>query len=266
MAEITVRKIRFSFDESIELDGSDEMLASLLPMLGLSMTMPYLEPYLIRTMRSALPQISDPELAEDTRRFSQQEGHHYRNHSLFNDRIRKSFDPATAERLRALERDMEADYQRYTKGKPLRFNVAYAEGFEAMTCASALAMAEHGSFDQPQMLPGGEIWAWHMAEEIEHRTVAFNVYRHLVGSYAYRIVFGTWAQYHYGSYVARFARCMAAGLGRKLVRPNSPMHRAALRRYLRTWSPRYDPAKIDVPEGVDRLLERYSAVAKQASA
>ena len=266
MADITVRKMRFAFDQPLDLAGPDEMLATLLPMLGLSMTMPYLEPYLIRTMRTALPEISDPELCEDTRRFSQQEGHHYRNHALFNEQIRKSFDAATAERLRAIERELEADYQRYSKTKPLRFNVAYAEGFEAMTCAGALAFAEHGSFDQPETLPGGEIWAWHMAEEIEHRTVAFNVYRHLVGSYFYRIVFGSWAQYHYTSYIARFARCMAAALDRKLTRPSSPMHRSALRRYVRTFSPRYDPAKIDVPEGVDRLLERYTAVAKQASA
>jgi predicted metal-dependent hydrolase len=100
-----------------------------------------------------------------------------------------------------------------------------------------------------------------MAEEIEHRTVAFGVYRHLVGSYPYRIALGTWAQWHYVSYIGRFARCMADGLGRKLVRPSSPMHRSALRRYLRTWSPWYDPAKIVVPEAVDRLLARYSAMA-----
>ncbi len=44
------------------------------------------------------------------------------------------------------------------------------------------------------------------------------------------------------------------------------MHRSALRRYLRTWSPRYDPAKIEIPEGVDRLLARYSAMADSDAA
>jgi predicted metal-dependent hydrolase len=67
MSDITVRKIRFSFDEPIDFDVSDEMLSAILPPLGLSMTMPYLEPYLIRTMKVALKQITDPELAEDTR-------------------------------------------------------------------------------------------------------------------------------------------------------------------------------------------------------
>jgi predicted metal-dependent hydrolase len=104
-----------------------------------------------------------------------------------------------------------------------------------------------------------------MAEEIEHRTVAFGVYQHLVGSYAYRIVAGSWAQWHYLSSVLRFARCMADALGRRLVPPAAPLRRAVLRRYRRTWSPRYDPARIDVPEGVAGLLARYSSLAARAS-
>jgi predicted metal-dependent hydrolase len=265
MADITVRKIRFSFEAPFDFEVPDERLGAMLPPLALSMTMPYLEPYLIRTMKVALKRITNPVLAEDARRFSQQEGHHYRNHALLNEQIRGQFDEANAAALRAIESDLEADYQRFTRTKSLRFNVAYAEGFEAMTCAVALSAAEHGSFDG-EMLPGGEIWAWHMAEEIEHRTVAFNVYEHLVGSYPYRILAGTWAQCHYVSYIRRFARCMADALGRKPVAPRSKVQRAALRRYLRTWSPRYDPARIEVSAGVQALLDRYSDMATRLQA
>jgi predicted metal-dependent hydrolase len=260
MADITVRKIRFTFDEPIDFDVTDEGLASMLPLLGLSMTMPYLEPYLIRTMKVAIESITDPGLVEDARRFSQQEGHHYRNHAMFNNQIRSQFDEATANKLREIEAALDADYQGFTKDETLKFNLAYAEGFEAMTCAAALASAENGALESG-MMPGGEIWAWHMAEEIEHRTVAFDVYHHLVGSYFYRITAGAWAQWHYLSYIRRFASCMAEGLGRKLVNAKSPVQRATLRRYLRTFSPRYDPAKIELPEGVTELLERYSQLA-----
>lgn len=267
MSDITVRKIRFDFPAAFALSGTDAELATTLGSLALSLTMPYLEPYLIRTMKVAIPEITDPELAEDARRFSQQEGHHYRNHAAFNQTLREHFGGATAEAIRVIEANLEADYQRFTRTKSLRFNVAYAEGFEAMTCAGALAMAEHGMFDgSAGMMPGGDLWAWHMAEEIEHRTVAFSVFEHLVGSYLYRVVFGTYAQWHYISYLGRFASCMAHALDRKLPRASSPMQRSALRRYLRTFSPFYHPAKLEVPPVVGELLARYSGLAEAEAA
>ncbi len=259
MADITVRNLRFRFDEPVDFDVPDEELGTVLSTLALSMTMPYLEPYLIRTMKVAIPQISSPALVEDAKRFSQQEGHHFRNHANFNNQIRASIGETGADALREIEADLEADYQRFTKQKPLRWNLAYAEGFEAMTCATALAMAETGAFDG-EMMPGGEIWPWHMVEEIEHRTVAFGVYDHLVGSYAYRIWFGTRAQLHYLGYIKRFAVSMAKTLGREAARPPSALERDARRRYLRTFLPWYDPGKIELPAGVEDLLQRYDAL------
>lgn len=262
MTDITVRKVRFPFGEAIDLERSDAELGLILPALGLSLTMPHLEPYLIRTMKGALKQIENPALIEDTRRFSQQEGHHYRNHALFNKELRAHFGSPVAEELAAIEAALEADYQRFGQQKSLQFNAAYAEGFEAMTCSMALAAMEHDSF---AMLPGGELWAWHMAEEIEHRTVAFDVYHDLGGGYLYRIAVGTWAQLHYLGYVRRFARCMAAALGRKLTLPYGPLQRTALRRYRGTWSPRYDPARVEIPPGLDSLLARFSSQVSEDS-
>lgn len=278
MSDITVRNVRLSFEGAIDFDVSDDELGGMLPSLALSMTMPYLEPYLIRTMKVALKKITDPELAEDVRRFSQQEGHHFRNHAMFNDQIRAHFDPATTDSLREIEAALEADYQRFSRTKGLRFNVGYAEGFEAMTCAGALAAAEHMAFDSSKgdskidskadskirsnaksPMPGGDIWAWHMAEEIEHRTVAFDVFGHLVGSYFYRIFGGCWAQWHYVSYILRFQRCMVKGLGRKPGGSRDAVQTTALRNYLRTLSPFYDPAKIEMPAGVEELLAKFSA-------
>jgi len=265
LAEIAVRNIRFGFEHALDLDRPAPQLARMVGPLALSMTMPYLEPYLIRTMKVALKRISDPGLCEDVRRFSRQEGHHFRNHATLNDLVRGHFDAPVADRLSAIEADLESDYQRFSRSESLRFNVAYAEGFEAMTCAVALAAAEHGAFEDETMMPGGEIWAWHMAEEIEHRTVAFDVFAHLDGSYLYRVVFGTWSQRHFIRYIGRFARCLADGLGCPLERSFSPMQRTALKRYLRTFSPWYDPAKIEVPQGVQGLLDRFSALARSGA-
>ncbi len=267
MSNIIPRKIRFEYEPTIEFPDSDEMLSEQLPLLGLSLTLPHLEPYLIRTMKAAIPKISDPQIAEDARNFSIQEGHHYRNHQVFNEIVRGQFSEATANDLLAIEAAQEADYQRFTKKKSLKFNTAYAEGFEAMTCSMALGMADQGGFSEGgAAIPGGELWAWHLAEEIEHRTVAFEVYDHLVGSYLYRVGVGTWAQFHFMSYVRRLTNCMAKALGRQLVNPRSESQRSARRRYFKTWNPNYTPRDIEVPEVVGQLLATYTERARATSA
>ena len=53
---------------------------------------------------------------------------------------------------------------------------------------------------------------------------------------------------------------MADALGYEMTRPSGEVHRTTLRRYLHTWSPRYHPAKVDVPDCVEGLLARYSAM------
>ena len=255
MAEITVRKMRFPFGDAIDLDRPDAELSIVLGHLALSLTMPYLEPYLIRTMKVAQREIAEPTLLADVRAFSQQESHHYRNHAVFNEDLRAHFGEPTTSRIREIEAALDADYQRFTREKSLRFNTAYAEGFEAMTCSFALAGLEQGGFANT---PGGELWDWHLAEEIEHRTVAFDVYHRLGGGYLHRIVFGTWAQFHYVSYIVRFANCMAKALGRRLVLSRDPVLLSSARRYAGTWSPRYDPKRIKIPKGLDELLLEFS--------
>ena len=101
------------------------------------MTLPYLEPYLIRTMREALEHCTDPVIAQEVRQFIGQEAQHYRQHAVLNDMIR-SISPEL-EGLREIEDQLAADYKRFTQTKSLKFNLAYAEGFEAATFAGGRA-------------------------------------------------------------------------------------------------------------------------------
>ena len=73
-------------------------------------------------MKAAKKHISDPQLQDDLKRFNAQEGQHYRAHMKFNKAIRLAGFP----RLEELERELEDDYQRFSKTKLLRFNLAYA--------------------------------------------------------------------------------------------------------------------------------------------
>jgi hypothetical protein len=65
--DITVRKVKFEFPDELDevLPGNDVVRETY--MVAFSLTMPYLEPYLIRTFRSVADDITDAGLAADVR-------------------------------------------------------------------------------------------------------------------------------------------------------------------------------------------------------
>jgi len=264
MADITVRKMDFPFPEDVPLVAAPSSLERSMGMLGLSFTLPHLEPYLIRTMRVGVKQATDPVIAQDMRNFSAQEGYHFRNHAKINEIILSKMTPEFADEMRQIEAEMEADYQLYTKEKSLKWNLAYAEGFEAMTFIMAMGILEKG-FEGVD-----KSWAtlmeWHMAEEIEHCSVTFNAYHHLFGGYLYRVRVGFAAQKHFMGYVIRFAECatrdpkvqaLVEGVEQELGEDPKEMGRKVLRTHL----PTYSPLKVAIPDRVNTILEKYTDMA-----
>ena len=260
MATIPIRKISFEFPE---VDAGDIVATGNAPLLAFSLALPHLEPYLIRTMKAATPEITKPALVEDVRRFCGQEGHHYRAHRKFNEQVRMGDFPE----LEAFEAKLSADYQRFTSTKSLAFNLAYAEGFEAMT--SSMAVANLSGDVEPPTTPMAELFRWHLLEELEHRTVTFDVYEHLVGRYPYRLVVGTWAQYHYLSWVVRVGRSItethrARAGGAPEGTSTGPGSQGAMvknliRRAARTYLPGYTPHDIVITPEMQAMADHYSA-------
>lgn len=263
------------FDFPADIDpvvvaGKPELSFSL---IGLSLLLPYLEPYLIRTMKEAKKQIREPKLRDDLERFCKQEGQHYRQHMLLNDAIRlQGFDELTK-----LEAELDADYRRFTQSRSLRFNLAYAEGFEALTTAVARFEFERGL--DPNTHPSvAALFEWHLVEELEHRTVAFDVYDAIYGDYAYRLVAGLYAQWHMASFIGRVTRSMlnaapdvVARFGGKAGRRQRRKTDAAdarkrlLPKVLRTYLPGYTPHDIPFEAELERMALELNRVAKSTS-
>ncbi len=267
MTEITVRRMAFEWPDDLPILPNPDDISQSCELVALSFTLPYLEPYLIRTMRVAGKEDISPELAQDLKAFSKQEAQHHQNHSRINNIVRAKLPPETALAVRALEDKLEADYQRYTETKSLKFNLAYAEGFEAMTLALALSLLA----TPPQ--GSDESWAnllaWHLAEEVEHRTVTFDAYDKIYGGYLYRLFAATRSQLHYLWYIVNLAVVLETNergkaIGRsRVILDMLKRHRrlGTLGRYARTLSPRYNPAKIDMPKEVVDLLAMYDQLA-----
>jgi predicted metal-dependent hydrolase len=143
---------------------------------GVSLLMPYAEPYFVRTVRSVLPEL-EPGLAATAAAFCRQEARHHGAHRRFNDRIAEGR-PGIAR----LERWMDRTY-RWFERRSTRFSLAFAAASEsiAFSIARWADRHHHELFDDVDG-PTADLFAWHLAEEVEHKSVAFDVYAALDGS------------------------------------------------------------------------------------
>lgn len=267
---IPVRRMAFEFPDSMDLVFIEGDPGLSYFFVGAWMMLPYLEPFLIRTVQSALPMIEDVELKEEAKRFCAQEGQHFRQHAKANEVVKRvhASGPALAE----LEREVEAEFSRWSAEKPLKFNLAYGEGFESMTCAGARTQIAVRMFDHMKE-PIRGLMQWHIIEEIEHRTVCFDIYGQVVGDYFYRTRMSLWFQRHYIGWCRRFAAAMLAADPRAIAAYDTPewaaIRKKRARRYyadylprlLGTFMPWYDPAKVRLPRGFEEARAGYTALA-----
>ncbi len=261
--EIVVRRIPFKFDEGINPIWNADRPEWSHMVNGASLTMPYLEPFLIKTVREALGKVDDAQLKSDVEGFIGQEGAHYRNHRRYND-ILKCFCPELAE----VERMLTADYTRFQK-RSLKWRLAYAAGFETMT----IGMTEWLIHQRGDLFAGADanvtsLVLWHMVEETEHKNVAYDLYQHLFGDYLGR----SWGLIVGASHVAWMSRKGYKRLLKREGRWGDLRSRLALYgmvgrfflyaspAMLRALIPGYHPAKVEDPNWVARWADAYRSL------
>jgi len=155
---------------------------------GLSLLMPHAEPLFIRAVQGALPELDDLRRRR-TEAYIKQEVGHYREHKRFNEIIRRRH-PGVAR----VERWMAA-CAAWVGRRSLRFNVAFASGGEVMSFLLARWVDKHAGalFRGAEPVPT-TLFLWHLAEEVEHKSAASDVYAAIDGSklrYALAMVIGT---------------------------------------------------------------------------
>lgn len=270
MHDMPVRRMNFEFPEDTDLVFIEGDPALSYFFVGAWMMLPHLEPYLIRTMQAAMAQVADPDLREDMKRFCAQEGQHFRQHAKLNALVRRIH--PSGPRLAELEAEVEALFARWSAEKPLRFNLAYGEGFESMTCAGARTQIAVDVFSYMRE-PIRSLMYWHIMEEIEHRTVCFDAYEALGAGYAYRAVMSVWFQRHYYGLCRQFAGAMIAADPQTMARYDTPeweaVRKARMKRYMGDYLPRligtfapwYNPATVALPAGFQAARDTYTALA-----
>ncbi|MEO1078801.1 MAG: metal-dependent hydrolase [Pseudomonadota bacterium] len=190
--DIVVRRIPFVLHEGIDPVWNPGKREWSHMVNGASLTMPYLEPFLIKTMREALPHINDDRLRAEAQGFVEQEAQHYQNHRRYNDMLKsKGYDV-----LAQVEEGYREEYAALSK-RSLHWKLAYSAGFETMTIGMTewLIRGRQKLFQNADPMVTSFV-LWHMVEETEHKSVAIDVYRACFDDYLVRVAGLFWGSLH----------------------------------------------------------------------
>ena len=148
---------------------------------GVNLLFPHGERFFVRSVKHFLDQIHDPELRAAIKGFFGQEGRHARAHDQFNAILRAQ--GYEIDRFLAGYHRLSSWLEAHTPPKLNLAITAAAEHFTAILAEGAFTenMLDAAAPEMRQLL------AWHAAEELEHKAVAFDVLRAVDPSYALRI-------------------------------------------------------------------------------
>jgi len=136
---------------------------------SLSVTFPLGEAFFIKSVRhfrNAMP----GQLKSQIDAFIRQEATHSREHASFNDLAKASgYDTS------AIETDLAARLAR-TKDNPPVVNLAMTVALEHFTAIMAHASLKNDRHMQRMPPEVNALWKWHSIEEIEHKSVAYDVF------------------------------------------------------------------------------------------
>ncbi len=226
-----------------------------------------IEPFAVKSFRRVLDRIRDEALRERVDRFCRQEAQHYQRHVDFNKAVLAHGYPGLQERIDRLSKELES----FLGAANDAYCIGYIEGFESYTTQFALRMIGSGLYDHRRTHPAfGALFKWHLLEEIEHRTVAFDLYRHLFGrNYWHRARLCWVAQGHQLRFQAECAALMSEvdvarhgercriGARQRLMLATFPI---GMR--LRSMLPGYTPHAYRVPQSIASLSEHFTSLAE----
>jgi uncharacterized protein len=174
--EVKARRMDFPYDDVSQRDFFDNNAVKSAYIAALSATFPAGEGEFIKSVRMFRDQTNDEELRSQVKGFIGQEAHHSLQHKRFNIALKeKGLDVPRLEGV--FEKDLAWSIKKRSNEQRLAFTVCV----EHMT-----AMLANDFLTNPERLRGMDptiehLMRWHAVEEIEHKSVAFDLYMDCVG-------------------------------------------------------------------------------------
>jgi uncharacterized protein len=227
---------------------------------GVNLLFPAGERFFVRSVHRFLDRIEDESLRAQVRGFSKQEGHHAQAHERYFETLRAQ--GYEIDRfLQITDRILYGMIERLSPAQVCLAATAAAEHYTAILAEGALASSLL-DVAHPEMR---RLLLWHAAEEIEHKSVAFDVLRAVNPSYAVRMaglllatVTLTASWIAGAAMLLRQDRISLRDLGRQLAeaRRRHPILRKVFVRGLRDYvRPRFHPTDNDNSAVAARHLE-----------
>jgi len=182
MLDLKVRKLDFDFnDMPFQWHPDNPRFATSLN--ASSFFAVGFERFVVKTMREAMPHISDAGIANEAKLFQSQEAQHGSAHKLHIDAMVRLY-PALKDTFEKVCRHFDALYD----NKTLDFRLAYVANLEATFPPVMNFMIENR---QSLFAEGNKklssLFLWHAIEETEHRGSATTIYNHIVKKPWYRL-------------------------------------------------------------------------------
>jgi len=182
---INIRSIQPRFEVTPDLHwfGGNPFVSHLVH--ALSFLFPPGEEMFVKSVNHFKDQITDPDLRRAIKAFAGQEHLHSKSHHDFNLWIQKKI-PEAEQYCQQIADDINRNYDRLEKKNPI-INLAATVALEHITAVMAATF-----LSRPDMLEKihpevRSLFIWHAIEEVEHKSVAFDVYQAVGGGYRTRI-------------------------------------------------------------------------------
>jgi len=198
---IQPRRMNFEFDDRVPRYwfGNDPVMTHFLNVL--SLTFPEGERFFVDSVRAFRDRIEDPITQKQISGFIGQEAMHSKEHIAFNAWLEKTG-------YAQLVSEGEAFASMLLKGARLRLSpreqLGVTAAMEHITAVLAQCILNNPTWLE-QIHPGVRpLWLWHAIEEIEHKAVAFDLYKTMGGSDNQRRLLLFSGSLYLAFYTARF--------------------------------------------------------------
>jgi uncharacterized protein len=196
--QVTYRRMKFEFEQGFDRYWHGGSPFKSLFWSQLSAAFDPGETFFIDSARALRKEFEDPELHAELQEFCRQEGHHTAQHIKF-DKMNSAM-------------GVDIDMCRRRFKRILDHARANLDPMEMLAATVALehftACFADQFFANPQLSDGADpkvvaLWAWHAAEESEHRATCYDIYRACDGKYSTRVatLVGSWLLILYASLV-----------------------------------------------------------------